>query len=81
MKSLLKFNLNNPDERMEFERATKATDLAIILWELIYNVPRQIEDEIESDKLIERYEVLEAYRKKINELCEEHNIQIDKLII
>jgi hypothetical protein len=81
MKSTLKFNLNDPDERMEFERATKATDMAFVIWELIYNVPRQIEDAIESDKLLERYEVLQAYQKKLIELCEEHNIQIDKLII
>ena len=81
MKSLLKFDLNNPDERMEFERATKATDLAIVIWELIYNVPREIENEIESDKLLERYEVLEAYQKKLHQLCEEHGIMIDKLIV
>lgn len=81
MKSTLKFNLNDSDDKMAFERATKATELSIIIWELIYNVPRQIENEIESDKLLERYEVLEAYQKKLRELCEENNIQIDRLII
>lgn len=81
MKSILKFNLSDPDERMEFDRAMKATDIALVLWELIHNVPRQIENDIETDKLLERYEVLEAYQRKVRELCEEHGVEIDRLII
>jgi hypothetical protein len=81
MKSTLKFNLNDGDDRMAFRRATKATDMAAVLFELIYNVPKSIERDIDSDKLLERYEVLEAFRNKLKELCDDYDINIDDLII
>jgi hypothetical protein len=81
MESTLKYNLSDEDDRMAFRRAMKSTDMASVLYEIIYNVPKLIENDIESDNLLERYEVLAEFQRKVQELLDEHNINIDDLIV
>lgn len=76
----LKFNLEEPDDRMEFDRCTKATDLALVLWEAYYNLWRDIERQIDSGEIKDPQEVLDAYRNALREEMDEHGIIIDNLI-
>jgi len=69
MEAILKFNLDEPDDRMAHFRCVKATDMAIVLFEIQHNLRRKCEDS--TDKIFE----------KINELIEDHNINLDELII
>jgi hypothetical protein len=32
--AILKYDLSDPDDRMEFERANKSLEMALVLWEL-----------------------------------------------
>ena len=36
-KANLEFDLSDLDDRMEFERVNKSTDMALVLWEMVYN--------------------------------------------
>ena len=66
----LKFNLDEPDERMEFKRCSKATDMAQFIWELVHNGWRDFKN---TD-----YDYQVAW-DKIQELLEEHHIDINDL--
>jgi hypothetical protein len=77
----LKFNLEDPDDRMEFERCTKATDLALVLWEVYHNSWRDIERQIEAGTIKEPQDAIDAYVLAIQEQMDNHNIIIDKLVI
>ena len=76
----LKFNLENPDDRMEFDRCSKATDLALVLWEVYFNSWREIECDIDSGEIKHPQEVLDAYRKVLQDEMDGHGIIIENLV-
>jgi len=76
----LTFDLNDSDDRVEFNRATKALDMAMALWELQMNGYRKF------TKYNDRQEG--AYQEGIEEVFEyirglmrEHNIEVEQLIV
>lgn len=78
-KATLEFDLNDPDDTMAHLRAVKSTDMALALWEILYNTKKGIEWEIEENKL-DGYEVLDKVYQKIWDSLDEHGIKIDELI-
>ena len=79
-KANLTFDLDDKDDRIEFERATKALDMAMMLWELDMNGYRKF------TKYNDRQEG--AYQEGIEEVFEyirgllrEHNIDVEQLIV
>ena len=74
MKAVLKYDLNEIDDRIEHLRCIKATDMALVLWEFSYNTRKELDFDKEADY------VLDAVYKKFYELLEDHNINIDELI-
>lgn len=79
-KAKLIFDLNDYDDKRAFERANKSTDMAMILFEIQFNLIKEIEYQIDGDKLKDPYEVTEYIRKRIAELCEEHGVNVDSLL-
>jgi molecular chaperone GrpE (heat shock protein) len=77
---ILKYDLNDFDDRIAHLRAVKSSDMAMALWEIIHNTKKGLEWAMEG-KDIDKYEVLEMVYEKIYEILEEHNIKIDDLII
>lgn len=75
MKAILEFDLDNPEDLKAYNRTNKATDMAIVLFELIYNTNKNI---LNKETPLERH--LECVFEEINRLCEEYNIVIDELI-
>lgn len=76
MKAKLIFSL--PEEAMEFETCSKASDLAYILKELAYNVKKSL---IKHTEVSEEFENgVNAVYDKLNELLEDSNINLDNLI-
>jgi len=76
----LTFDLDDRDDRIEFERMTKALDMAMALWELQMNGYRKF------TKYNDRQEG--AYQEGIEEVFEyirglmrEHNIEVEQLIV
>jgi hypothetical protein len=75
----LHFNLDDADDSMAHTRCIKATDMALVLWELVHNSKKSLEWKMESNS-INRYDALDMVFERISELLEEHDINIDKLI-
>jgi hypothetical protein len=79
MKAQINFDLENLDDEIELKRFLKATDMALVLWELMHNSKKSLEWKMESDT-ISRYYALDMVFERITELLEEHDINVDKLI-
>lgn len=78
MEAILKFNLDNPDDKMAYMRCVKATSMACVLWEISNNGYRKLEDKGETigdhnEGVIETLEF-------INNLMDEHGIYLNELI-
>ena len=76
MKAILEFNLADKDDEMEHNRCLKALDMALVLWELVYN-ERKAFTNYEDD---ERYKATNLIFDHINTLLTERNINLDELI-
>jgi hypothetical protein len=84
MEGILKFDLNDPDDRMSHLRAVKSLDLALFAWDMS-NFAKNLEYVLDSyeddDKEMSAYELLELVRAKITEVFDDHAITITDLII
>jgi hypothetical protein len=79
-KATLTFDLNDSDDRMEFDRMMKARDMAMLLWEIDMNGYRKF------TKYNDRQEG--AYQEGIEEVFEyfrallsHHEIYVEQLIV
>lgn len=78
MKGVLKFDLNEPDDRAAFERCNKSADLVWMLWDLVYNSKKTLENKNESANK-EYYEGIDAVYERIEELLRMYSIDIEEL--
>ena len=79
-KANLTFDLNDGDDRMEFERMLKAKDMAMALWELDMNAYRKFTKY--NDRQEGAYqEGIEQVFEYIRELLKEHQIDVEQLIV
>jgi hypothetical protein len=76
----LTFDLNDSDDRVEFNRITKARDMAMLLWEIEMNGYRKFTKYNERQE--EAYqEGIEEVFEYIRELLKEHQIDVEQLIV
>jgi hypothetical protein len=78
-KANINYDLDNPDDLMEFKKACKSNDMACALFQIIYNTKKGIEYEIEG-KEMDKYEVLDLVFDKIEKIMSDNNINIDEII-
>ena len=79
-KANLTFDLDDSDDRMEFERMMKARDMAMALWELDMNGYRKFTKY--NDRQEGAYqEGIEEVFEYIRELLKEHQIDVEQLIV
>jgi hypothetical protein len=83
MKAKLEFDLDDFDDRIAHERCVKATDMAIVLWELATNSYKKILRGTDTDEKMPEgyYDGVDAVFKHFRELLEENDINPDKLIV
>lgn len=79
-KAILEYDLNDFDDAMAHRRAVKSTDMAIVLHELDYNLPKGIEHRIDGEELKTPEDVHDAWKRAVRELFEEQGINLDELI-
>ena len=79
MKAKLEFDLDDYDDRMAHERCVKATDLALVLWELTHNSYRGLTNGYDEDDGY--HKGVDAVYDRLRELLDEHGVTIDKLIV
>lgn len=78
--AILKFDLNDPDDKREHFRCLKSLDMAIVLFEITHNLKKHCEyvalQKVENDIQDGIYISFEA----IHDLLDQHGINIDELI-
>ena len=81
MKAILEFNLDEVEDQMSHLRATKSTDLALVIWEIQNNMKHVMEKFLDDDSgsVDKQYELLDKVQEFINITLEEHGIIIDDL--
>lgn len=81
MKAILEFDLTDSDQAQEHYRCIRATDMAIILFELS-STKKRFYRVIESaqEEEINAYDGVDMVLEKLHELLEEHGVSLDKLI-
>ena len=81
MKSTLQFDLDDADDRMAMMRCVKATDMAIVLFEITHNLKRTLESRFESQpQPRDEFDGIEETFSEIYKLMDEHGINLDELI-
>jgi len=73
MKEILKFDLNDEDDKISHKECIKAPDMAQFIWELKHNFWRKWKHD-ETDF------TLDNYKEALCDLMEEHNINPDELM-
>jgi hypothetical protein len=72
MKAILKFDLSIPEDQVEFDRATKALNMAIAIWEY----DQYLRGEYKHGENEHAY----AFRNKFREYLTDNDIDIDRLL-
>jgi hypothetical protein len=76
----LTFDLTDFDDRMEFNRATKALDMAMMLWELQMNGYRKFTKYNDRQDGVYQEGIEEVF-EYIRGLLREHSIEVEQLIV
>ena len=73
MEAILKFDL--PDDKTEFESATKAMDWAILAWDIEQYIRNRLKYQSEKLDTSSAKEELELLRNELRDLMEESGLQ------
>ena len=77
--AILKFDLNDVDDRMAHLRSVKSLDMAMALWEITHNTKKGLEWSLEG-KDLDKYDTLELVFEKIYEILNDNNINTDESV-
>jgi hypothetical protein len=81
MEAILKFNLSDSDDAMDFKRVNKSLDMALTLWEIMYNTRKKILSELENEEnKDDKFEAVDKVFDKLWEILKEHNIDLDEIV-
>jgi hypothetical protein len=82
-KATIEFDLTDPDDLLEFERASKSLAMAMSIWEFVYNTKKGMQWELEAkDGTTDaEYELLDKIYDKFWEILNDNGVQPDKLIV
>ena len=73
MEAILKFDL--PDDKTEFESATKAMDWAILAWDIEQYIRNRLKYQTEKLDTLSAKEELELLRNELHDLMQESGLQ------
>ena len=79
MKAKLIFDLNEFEDRIDFERVNKSLDIVNSLWHFLYNSKKQIMQDVENED-VDKFDAVQLTYDKLFELLEEHDVNINKLV-
>ena len=78
MEAILKFNLDNPDDKIAHMRCVKATDMALMLWDIKQKIRSKLKysDDLSEDEL-HQWEVMQD---EFYSIADDYGINLDELI-
>jgi hypothetical protein len=79
MKAKLIFDLNEFEDRMDYERVNKSLDIVNALWHFLYNSKKEIMQDVENED-VDKFDAVELVYDKLFELLEEHDVNVNKLV-
>jgi hypothetical protein len=79
MKATITYNLSDPDDRKSFMVHNKSEDMAMVIWEFVYNSKKRISYEVEELGIDSPYEAIDKVFEHFRELLEDSDINPDKL--
>jgi hypothetical protein len=83
-KAILEFDLNDHDDAMEFKRCTQSLDMALAIWEILYNTRKQLHNEAEFEKdganSLDVFDGIDMVYDRIFDIMNQKGINIDDLI-
>jgi hypothetical protein len=82
-KALLEFNLDDIDDQLAFNRATKSLNLSLALWKISQlkdKLEFHIEVNIDENDPDAKWDARDYILEEIGAIFEEYNINIDELI-
>jgi len=77
MKATIEFTL--PEEQKEFNCCNKAPDMALMIWDLVYNAHKRLENKVLENPSVDNYDTIELLFEDIFEKLEVYGIIIDDL--
>jgi len=77
--AILKYDLDDFDDRQAHLRAVKSLDMALVLWEFARNTRKKIEHKFDVQEDVNWNDVLQETFDSFFELLEEHNVDVDEL--
>jgi hypothetical protein len=78
-KAILEFDLNDPDDRMEYMRCNKSLNMALALWEITHTTKKGLGYSMEG-KNMDQYETLEFVFERIYEIINDHTINLYEIV-
>lgn len=79
-RTTIEFDLSDPDDRMAHLAAIKSGDMAIVLWDINYNLKKRCHHKVEeSKKKLDNYDVVEMIFENIYDLLDENHVVPDEL--
>ena len=81
MKAILEFNLDDSDDALSHFRCVKSLDMVLALWHLHYDLRKQIERKIDQDSAIDLYDLGDYFIQLVQEILNEHGINVDELVV
>jgi hypothetical protein len=79
MKAILKFNLDDPDDNQTHLRCIKSKEMALVIWEFLYNARKRIKEKLDMDTDPDCNDTLDYVFQEFGNLLEEKGIFIDEL--
>lgn len=81
-KAIIEYDLADSDDLIEFNRANKATDMAMCIWHISYNLKKEITRILENNPNSKDsdFELLDTIFDKIYQNIDEHGIRVDDII-
>lgn len=80
MEAHLIFNLDNGEDKAAHLRCIKADDMALFLWELLYNSRKKFEYKLDAGEIVDQYALLDAFYEYIWEKVKERGIDLEEII-
>lgn len=80
MKSILKFNLEDYQDQLSLSRCLKATDMALAIRAISYNLKKDARQKLDVEKFKTPEDLNEYIFDNINDIIYSYDINIDELL-
>jgi hypothetical protein len=78
MKAILEFDLNEQEDVAAHKRATKALDMALVLWDIDHYLRTQVK--YNEALTQEAHDAFVSARERFYEILNDHNINVDDIL-